>query len=183
MANLNSIQTAWYLSLLFGAGMGSVLVLRWFWERINLYSEMAAMAASLLMAPVILLTVSDEWVRLFLMSAGSTLSVIIATLITPETEHSVLDQFFRKVNPPGFWGKTASKAGVNPRANVVALGDGLYTVLTTALTIFLLLIGIGKLLVPHPFGSPILPWLFILSGVASVKLWWRRVMETGYADA
>jgi solute:Na+ symporter, SSS family len=46
MANLGSIQTAWFISLLFGAGMGSVLVLRWLWERINLYSELAAMASS-----------------------------------------------------------------------------------------------------------------------------------------
>ena len=38
-------------SLLFGAGMGSVLVMRWLWERINLHSELAAMAISLDLAP------------------------------------------------------------------------------------------------------------------------------------
>ena len=60
MANLGSIQTAWYISLLFGAGVGSVLVLRWVWERINLYSELTAMATSLIVAPIILFTVNDR---------------------------------------------------------------------------------------------------------------------------
>jgi hypothetical protein len=56
MANLGAIQTAWFISLLFGAGMGAVLVLRWLWERINLYSEFAAMAVSLVTAPILLVT-------------------------------------------------------------------------------------------------------------------------------
>lgn len=176
MANLSSIQTAWYISLLFGAGMGSVLVLRWLWERINLYSELAAMAASLLVAPAILLTVSDEWVRLLLMSVASTVSVIVVTLLTPETEHTVLDEFFRRVNPPGFWKKTASRIGVNAHGPVLAFQSGAYLVLTTALTVFLLLIGIGKVVVPDPSGSPLLPWLLIVLGVASMRLWWNKVV-------
>jgi solute:Na+ symporter, SSS family len=48
MTQLDSIQAAWFISLLFGAGMGSVLILRWLWERINLYSELAAISASLI---------------------------------------------------------------------------------------------------------------------------------------
>jgi hypothetical protein len=68
MANLGSIQTAWFLSLLFGAGMGSVLVLRWLWERINLWSELAAMATSLSWRPMLLLTTDTEWIRLAVMA-------------------------------------------------------------------------------------------------------------------
>src|SRR5690606_4203931 len=54
MTQLNSIQAAWSISLLFGAGMGSVLVLRWLWERINVYAEFAAIAVSLVAAPLLL---------------------------------------------------------------------------------------------------------------------------------
>jgi len=54
MANLGSIQTACFIPLLFGTGMGSVLVLRWLWERINLYSELTAMAVSMITAPLLL---------------------------------------------------------------------------------------------------------------------------------
>ena len=67
MANLGSIQTAWFISLLFGAGMGSVLVLRWLWERINLYSELTAMVVSLITAPLLLYFLGTdperEWIR------------------------------------------------------------------------------------------------------------------------
>ena len=76
MVNLGSIQTAWFVSLLFGAGMGSVLVLRWLWERINLYSELAAMAASLVTAPLLLYFLGtdpeDEWIRLGIMALVTT---------------------------------------------------------------------------------------------------------------
>src|SRR5690606_29828099 len=67
---LESIAQAWKISLLFGAGVGSVLVLRWLWERINLWSELAAMAVSLALAPWLLVYFGgpeDEWLRLSIM--------------------------------------------------------------------------------------------------------------------
>jgi Na+/proline symporter len=70
MVNLGAIQTAWFISLLFGAGMGSVLVLRWVWERINLYSELGAMAVSLVAAPILLVTTDVEWIRRSVMAGG-----------------------------------------------------------------------------------------------------------------
>src|SRR5690606_16299711 len=83
MANLGSIQTAWFISLLFGAGMGSVLVLRWLWERINLYSELAAMAASLVTAPLLLYFLGTdpegEWIRLGIMALVTTSAAILVT--------------------------------------------------------------------------------------------------------
>ena len=45
-ANINSIQSAWQLLLGMGAGTGSVLVLRWYWWRINAWSEISAMIAA-----------------------------------------------------------------------------------------------------------------------------------------
>lgn len=73
MSQLDSIQTGWHLSLLFGAGMGAVLVLRWLWERVNLYCEIAAIVVSLIAAPVLLLTVSTEWLRLAAMAGAVSL--------------------------------------------------------------------------------------------------------------
>jgi Na+/proline symporter len=56
MISLGSIQTAWYVTLLFGAGTGAVLVLRWLWERINIFSEISAIVVSLIAAPIFLFT-------------------------------------------------------------------------------------------------------------------------------
>ncbi len=175
MANLGSIQTAWYISLLFGAGMGSVLVLRWLWERTNQYSELAAMAASLIVAPILLLTVEEEWLKLLLMSVLSTTTVVIVTLLTPKTDESVLETFYKQVNPPGFWRKTAARLGGDRQEPVLKLREGAYLVLTTATTIFLLLVGIGKFLLHDPSGSILWAWLYVLLGFASISLWWKKV--------
>ena len=75
MVNLDSIQTARFISLLFGAGMGSVLVLSWFWERINLFSEITAIVASLVVTEV-------EWVRLGSMALISTTAAVTIPLFT-----------------------------------------------------------------------------------------------------
>ncbi|NHZ85062.1 MAG: sodium transporter, partial [Planctomycetia bacterium] len=176
MVNLGSIQTAWYISLLFGAGMGSVLVLRWLWERINLYSEVAAIVASLIFAPIILFTVDQEWLRLLFMSVSSTAAVIIVTLITPETDHSILNRFFKRVNPPGLWRKTAIRLGINAQHPGKTFREGAYLVLTTATTIYLLLVGIGKLLLSDPLDSPLTAWILIILGLLSVRLWWKRIL-------
>jgi Na+/proline symporter len=59
MVNLGLIQATWFISLVFGAGIGGMLMLRWLWSRINLYSEIAAIATSLVVAPVILATIES----------------------------------------------------------------------------------------------------------------------------
>ncbi len=175
MANLGSIQAAWHLSLLFGAGMGSVLVLRWVWERVNLYSELAAIAASLIIAPVLLLTVEEEWLKLLLMSVLSTAVVLIVTWLTPRVEGSVLDAFYRKVRPPGWWRAAAERTGDEPGRPARALRRGAWLVASTAASLYLLLIGFTKLLLPPPDSWLLAPWLYIALGVAIVPLWWRRL--------
>ena len=101
MANLGSIQTTWFLSLLFGAGMGSVLVMRWLWERINLHSELAAMAISLVLAPILLVATNagwirdEEWIRLSLMALFSTVAAVTVTYFTPRTDVKVLKAFYK----------------------------------------------------------------------------------------
>ena len=183
MDNLGSIQAAWHLSLLFGAGMGSVLVLRWLWERVNLYSELAAIAASLVIAPILLATVDEEWLKLLLMSAGSTGVVLIVTWLTPRTDESVLDAFYRKVRPPGAWRSAAERTGDDPERPAKALRRGAWLVLTTAASLYLLLIGITKALLPPPDSSALTGWIFIALGLAAVPLWWRSLRSPGDTPA
>ncbi|TDI89163.1 MAG: sodium transporter, partial [Caldithrix sp.] len=118
MVNLGSIQKAWFLTLLFGAGMGSVLVLRWLWERINLFSELGAMAASLVVAPILLVVTDVEWIRLGTMAVVTTLIAIGITYFTPVTDTNVLKEFYRRVQPLGFWRKTAILAGDDPNRSI-----------------------------------------------------------------
>ncbi|MCK4560292.1 MAG: Na+:solute symporter [Calditrichia bacterium] len=177
MANLGSIQTAWFISLLFGAGMGSVLVLRWLWERINLYSELAAMAVSLIVAPILLVVTDEEWVRLGSMSLVSTLAAILVTYFTPATKQEVLNKFYKSVNPCGFWRKTAVALGIDGSDPLKKLLLRLKSVAITSVSLFALLIGVGKLLLLLPGDSRIWPWIFIIISLALIPLWWKDVVK------
>ena len=173
MANLGSIQTAWQISLLFGAGIGAVLVLRWVWERVNLAAEIAAIVVSLVLAPILLVTVEAEWLRLLLMAAGSTAAVVIAALLGPATRPDTLVEFYRRVSPPGFWRRTAQLAGDPPEVARDALHAGLVTVMLGPGTMYALLVGIGTLLVqPDRWPAAV---LLIAAGLAITPLWWRRL--------
>lgn len=173
MANLGSIQTAWFISLLFGAGMGSVLVLRWIWERINLFSELAAMATSLVVAPFLLVITDVEWIRLGSMALLSTIAAIGVTFVTPPTDEKTLTAFFNQVKPPGFWAKTATALHKDPGASTRALLGKVKATLLTACSLFFGLVGVGKLLIPSPEQSGIWAWLYLLAAVALLPLWYK----------
>jgi len=177
MASLASIQTAWFISLLFGAGMGAVLVLRWLWERINLYSELAAIATSLVVAPILLVATQQEWLRLGLMALLSTVATVVATVVTPRTDNETLVAFYRKVRPSGFWVATAALADDLPTAPLTRLKTQVILVGICAASLFCLLIGLGKLLVPAPGESWVGPLLLVVVGVALIPVWWRRAFR------
>jgi solute:Na+ symporter, SSS family len=178
MANLGSIQTAWFISLLFGAGVGSVLVLRWVWERINMYSELAAMAVSLAVAPILLISTDQEWIRLSVMAVASTAAAVGITFITPSTDTEKLVNFYRRVRPAGFWKNTARSAGDDPRVPVANLWKEIRAIFLTAVSLFMMLIGVGKLLIPAPDQWAGTPWLFILVGLAFIPFWWKKALDS-----
>jgi Na+/proline symporter len=179
MVNLGSIQTAWFISLLFGAGMGSVLVLRWLWERINLYSELAAMAVSLITAPLLLYFLGtdpeDEWIRLGLMALVTTTAAIAITFVTPPTDDQTLVAFYRRVRPFGFWRRTARLCGEPARGPLRALRQPAAALVACALSLFALLLGTGRLLFPAPDAGGALSWVCIVVGLALLPVWLRMM--------
>jgi SSS family solute:Na+ symporter len=181
MANLGSIQTAWFISLLFGAGMGSVLVLRWLWERINLHSELAAMAVSLITAPLLLYFLGtneeEEWIRLGTMALVMTAAAIGITYVTPPTRPEVLLSFYERVQPFGLWSRTAELAGDRPTAPLEALRRRLKALVLTAVSLFLLLLGVGRLMIPLPEVNHLWTWVFIIAGLALIPLWMRDLLQ------
>ena len=175
MTMLGSIQAAWQMSLLFGAGVGAVLVMRWLWERVNLLAEVGSMAVSLLLAPVLLLTVDDDWLRLLLMAAASVLVVAASALFGPASAPERLAAFYRRARPPGWWPTSAAASGIAPTAPVRELRGRLTQVVACAFSTYAWLIAGTQLLL----GTQPLWWsLFLLAlGIAAVPWWrprWRR---------
>ncbi len=177
MANLGSIQTAWYISLLFGAGMGSVLVLRWLWERINLYSEIAAMAVSLVLAPILLYTSDTEWIKLSLMALISTTAAVAVTFVTPSTDKSTLREFYKRIKPFGFWAKTAADVGDDPKKPAQKLWRGVRAILLTALSLYCIKVGLGKIIFHLPDESYLFPIFSIMFGLLIIPVWWRDLVK------
>jgi SSS family solute:Na+ symporter len=175
MFNLGSISHAWSLSLLFGAGMGSVLIMRWMWERINLFSELAAIVTSLIVAPLLLQYVSEEWLQIVYMALFTTASAIIVTFFTPATSPEKLKSFYQTVQPQGLWRNTAKLVNDDPNLPLAKLKTSLGEIGLICLTMFGLLIGIGKMLLLQPHESIIWYILLTLASLAIVPIWWKKV--------
>jgi Na+/proline symporter len=104
-ANITSIQSAWQLLLGMGAGTGSVLVLRWYWWRINAWSEISSMIAAFIVSMSLTRVqfagnTSVVFAKTALITTAiTTLVWLVTTLITrPEPEEKLV-QFYRRVRP------------------------------------------------------------------------------------
>ena len=178
MTQLTSIERAWRIALLLGAGMGPMLVLRWLWWRVTAWGEITCIAVSLLAAgPLVAFVPSDAW-RLLAMAALATGAGVTASLATRE-DLGRLSDFYRRVRPPGWWGPVAAAAGGDVRADVRRLGRGLAGMVTAALCVFSFLVGIGSWICdsPAPTWWPAGRGVWIAAqlvvGSFLVPIWWK----------
>ena len=180
MTQLTSINQAWQSTLLFGAGLGVVLVLRWIWWRMNAWAEIAAMLVSLVAAPLLMAYLDDDQqaLRLLLAATGSTAAALAAIWIKGPEDPARLTAFYQRVRPVGFWGPVARTASGGDEAGVPRLWRALGAMATCSLSVFCLLVGIGSWLVgsPPPAWLPSRPlWIggLLLAGLLLCPVWYR----------
>jgi len=161
LTRIGSIKSAWQATLLLGAGMGVPLLLRWWWWRMTAAAELAAIAASLVLAPLLLATVGDEGVRMLAMAAATAATAFAVAAFGPDEPAAAVDAFYARVRPPGVWGPVAVRCGGDPRADRRRLALGLVRTVVGALAVFCLLVGAGTWLFgsPAPFGLPRAAWI------------------------
>ena len=154
----NALQ-AFSILLQIGAGTGLLFILRWFWYRINIYSEISAMIISFLVAlylqivhPRIGFEVISTEVQLIIGVSVTTLSWILITYLTPSEDKRVLRDFYKKIQPGGIgWKKVvddAKKEGVNIEGNKEAwdVPTGIICMVLGCLFVYSILFSIGSLL-------------------------------------
>jgi len=116
---MGSIEGAWRFLLAIGAGTGLVLILRWYWWRINAWSEISAMVASLVVSLFLWFGAGldpddpTQWAGIMIATVVSSSVVwVTVTYFTSPERDEVLDRFYRKVRPggPGWYG-TAERLG------------------------------------------------------------------------
>jgi hypothetical protein len=175
---LSSVQGAWRVSLLLGAGLGPALVLRWAWWRMTAWGELASIAMSAGLAPILLMTVSDDHdaVRILAVAAASTLTAVIVSVSTSPEPMPGLRGFYVKVHPPGFWAPVAGLTGEHGRESVHRLARGLATTAAGAASVFSLLTGLGSWLIDSP-PPAWFPWKgawiggLLMTGVLLCPVW------------
>ena len=184
---MGSIAGAWKLLLVTGAGTGTVLLLRWYWWRINAWSEVAAMIAAFVVS-VLLQTLggfdTDQpaqfaWVMLITVAVTTVVWLAVTFATRPEPE-ATLVAFYRRTHPSRTgWVPIAAKApDVKPAADGLA---NLMDWIAGCVLVYAVLFGVGKVLLHET--APGLA-LIALGAVAGAIIYrdlsrrgWKTVVE------
>jgi SSS family solute:Na+ symporter len=189
-AHITSIQSAWQLLLGMGAGTGGVLMLRWYWWRVNAWSEISAMIAAFVVSVSLKYVdfsgnTSVVFAKSALITTAATTAVWLATtlLTKPETDERLL-KFYRRVQPTVHgWKRIAALA---PEIKPVRdLGGNTFDWIMGCTLVYCCMFGIGELVLQS--------WLtgFVLLAIAALAgylIYWslsRRGWATlsGAADS
>jgi SSS family solute:Na+ symporter len=183
----DSIAGAWKFLIAIGAGTGSVYILRWFWWRINAWSEVAAMATSFVVSLGLqfYFKMSSNnprdfaWIVIITVACSTTVWLTV-TLMTGAEKKEILLSFYRRVRPSAaLWGPIAREA-----ADVAPNHDAFYNFLdwiSGCVMVYMTLFGVGKII----FGQMGMGIGFLVIAVVAgyVIYWdlnrrgWKTVLE------
>jgi solute:Na+ symporter, SSS family len=183
---LGSISQAWKILLVTGAGTGTVLLLRWFWWRINAWSEVSAMimaAATSLFLQLYFGWDSDQprdFAYLMLITVAATTVVWLAvTFLTRAEPMEKLVSFYRRVRPSGpGWNVVRAKAGVVEDRSGGSLAGQFANWLLGCLLIYAYLFGIGYII----FGQVLKGLIWLAAGVIATVAILRNLRKTGWSE-
>ena len=142
------VTTVFRLVIAIGTGPGAVLILRWFWWRINAWAELSAMLAGFLIglftSVLPILHIGDFGLRLLVITALTTVIWVGVMLLTQPESAATLDRFYTKVRPGGpGWKIQRTRTGLNPRS---ALGPAVAKTGAAVLVVLGLMFAVGALL-------------------------------------
>jgi SSS family solute:Na+ symporter len=162
---LESIRQAWEFVLESGAGIGLVLILRWYWWRINAWSEISAMiAAAIGYTAIKAFTTLAFPYTLLAVVAWTTMSWIVVTFLTSPEPEEHLVAFYRRTRPDGpGWKHIAARVGGAPPA---PLGGLIVDWIAGVVLVYAVLFGIGHALL----GSPLAALAWFAAAVVAVGI-------------
>ena len=172
---LESALQGFEILLQIGAGTGLIYLLRWFWWRVNAWSEISGMAISFIVALFFKLVYPNtglpemaSWVQLVLGVGITTLTWIVVTLLTPPAEPEVLQNFYNKIRPVGRgWAKVVDTTQVE---STDSLGAGVACVFFGCLAVYSALFATGYFIYGLTIPAVILSVICIGAAIAILKL-------------
>ena len=181
---LDSIGSAWKLLLVTGAGTGTVLLLRWFWWRINAWSEVSAMiaaAACSLFLQLYLKWDSDsprDFAYLMLVTVAFTTAVwLIVTMLTAAEPVSKLVGFYKHVQPEGpGWNRVRKQADLKQSSISGGLAIQFLNWFLGCILIYAFLFGIGYIIL----GEVLKGSAYLVGGVLAFSAIMRNLKRAGW---
>ncbi|MBZ0181669.1 MAG: Na+:solute symporter [Melioribacteraceae bacterium] len=166
---INRISGAWEFILQCGAGLGLVLILRWFWWRINAWSEISAMITPFVVYPFMLLFDIKFPESLFYLTGVTTLVWLTVTFLTKPVNDNKLKEFYKKVYPGGILWKKISDQLPEIKTNTAFAGMFLSWFMGVVL-VYSSLFAIGSLLFMNYTETIIYTLLAVISLFVIYKL-------------
>ena len=167
---LTSAGQAFTLLLMIGAGTGMIYILRWFWWRINAYTEIVAMISSIIIAGYFNFGNSalEGWQKIVIGALLTTVVWIAATYFTPPDDEETLRSFVKKVNPGGpGWAKYSD--GVSTETWPVP--NGILSMVLGCIAVYGFLLGVGQLIYGHTDSGLMICGLGIIASIGLFKVW------------
>ena len=119
---MDSVGQVFRFLVLIGSGTGAVLLLRWFWWRVNAWTEIVAMLVGVALAIVASFQSWSWGARLGFTTFGTMAIWLPVTFLTRPEKPEVLDAFYTRIRPGGWWGPVRARTGLTPLDNL--LKDG-----------------------------------------------------------
>jgi Na+/proline symporter len=172
---ISSISGAWQFVMECGAGVGLVLILRWFWWRINAWSEITAMIVPFILYPVISSGGVTFPNTLFIIVPVTTIAWLIVTFLTPPTEYETLKSFYRKIHPGGILWKKISDTLPEVKS------DGNFIKMFTnwifgVVLVYSILFGTGMII----FGEYLKFFIYAAAASVSAFVIYKNISGTGW---
>jgi Na+/proline symporter len=172
---LGTIEGAWKFLLALGSGTGLVLILRWYWWRINAWSEISAMIASFVVSLMAITFLkprfpagdlrADAWVMLVTVAVSTVVWLGVTFATKPEPDR-VLESFYRRVRPGGpGWAVVSERIGFG-RETIPGGALAWTNWIAGIVAVYSSLFGIGKLILGN-----MVPGLIMLA-IAVVAFSW-----------
>ncbi|MDP6991956.1 MAG: Na+:solute symporter [Candidatus Marinimicrobia bacterium] len=167
---LTSAVQAFTLLLMIGAGTGLIYILRWFWWRINAYTEIVAMISSIIIAGYFNFGDSslEGWQKIVIGAILTTIVWIIATYFTPPDDDETLQNFVMKVNPGGpGWSKYSSGISGKPWP----VPKGILSMVLGCTAVYGFLLGVGQLIYGETGSGLLIVGLGVFASIGLFKVW------------
>lgn len=176
---LSDALQVFQIMLSVGAGTGLLFLLRWFWWRINAWSELAAMVISFGVSLAMAFLAPPEWsdaFRLCLSVFITTAGWMLVTVLTPPTDRETLFEFVRRIDPAGpGWRrvrKEAAAMGVElPPSRTAYLGRAMLCIPLSVAAIYASLFAIGCAVYGQWLQMAVLTSVALVSSLGIVRFW------------